>query len=324
MISHWDDVASVRRERGHIAADWQSLTGERSSWVGVQRIRIEPGQVVDAAAPRGVRGGDLLRPLGHGRLRPVGRLRTRRPTRSARATASSTSRSSTRTRSGPEPTASRCSRSASGTTPRTRSCRAPASRGSGRRGCSRARPTTTRGSERRPPGRRRSASSPSDRRGSSTPPTSRARAAAGETVDREVRDLGACRGLAARRACGSSTSRPGSSINPPHCHSAEEEIFVVLDGDGTLELWPHLRLGGEHEEHPVTRGHASSRARPGPGVAHTFRAGDGRALAPRVRHARSARRHVLPSLGQGERPRARAHRPAGRARLLGWGGLRAG
>ena len=24
---------------------------------------------------------------------------------------------------------------------------------------------------------------------------------------------------------------------PPHCHSAEEELFVVLDGEGTLELW---------------------------------------------------------------------------------------
>src|SRR5262249_50753410 len=30
--------------------------------------------------------------------------------------------------------------------------------------------------------------------------------------------------------------RPGTLTAPPHVHSAEEEIFVVLDGDGALEL----------------------------------------------------------------------------------------
>jgi uncharacterized cupin superfamily protein len=64
----------------------------------------------------------------------------------------------------------------------------------------------------------------------------------------------------------------GKLLNPPHCHSAEEEIFVVLDGAGTLELWPHPRFGGEHEAHDVRRG--SVVARPaGSGHAHTFRAG---------------------------------------------------
>ena len=24
----------------------------------------------------------------------------------------------------------------------------------------------------------------------------------------------------------------------PHCHSAEEEVFVILEGTATLELWP--------------------------------------------------------------------------------------
>ena len=66
---------------------------------------------------------------------------------------------------------------------------------------------------------------------------------------------------------------PGKLLNPPHCHSAEEEIFVVLDGAGALELWPHLRFGGEHEEHAVRRG--SVVARPaGTGRGHTFRAGE--------------------------------------------------
>src|SRR5262249_48399261 len=42
------------------------------------------------------------------------------------------------------------------------------------------------------------------------------------------------------------TVEPGALMAPPHSHSAEEEIFVVLDGDGELELWPSPRYGGEH------------------------------------------------------------------------------
>jgi uncharacterized cupin superfamily protein len=94
----------------------------------------------------------------------------------------------------------------------------------------------------------------------------------GATVARSVRDLG--------RAAGSYKTGlqlfdvpAGKLNNPPHCHSAEEEIFVVLDGAGTLELWPHPRHGGDHEQHPVRRG--SVVARPaGTGRAHAFRAGD--------------------------------------------------
>ena len=58
----------------------------------------------------------------------------------------------------------------------------------------------------------------------------------------------------------------GALSGPPHVHSAEEELFVVLDGDGTLELWPD-------ERHPVRPGSVVARP-PGTGVAHAFRAGD--------------------------------------------------
>ena len=61
---------------------------------------------------------------------------------------------------------------------------------------------------------------------------------------------------------------PGTLSGPPHCHSAEEEIFVVLDGEGILEL-----TGGDSEAHPVRNGSVVARP-PGTGVAHTFRAGD--------------------------------------------------
>lgn len=58
---------------------------------------------------------------------------------------------------------------------------------------------------------------------------------------------------------------PGAEGHPPHCHSAEEELFVVLDGTGTL------RLGDD--EHEVRAGHVIARPA-GTGVAHSFAAGD--------------------------------------------------
>jgi uncharacterized cupin superfamily protein len=70
---------------------------------------------------------------------------------------------------------------------------------------------------------------------------------------------------------------PGTLSGPPHAHSAEEEIFVVLDGDGTLELTPSPRGAAEFsdqpEKHAVRRGSVVARP-PGSGVAHAFRAGE--------------------------------------------------
>jgi uncharacterized cupin superfamily protein len=68
------------------------------------------------------------------------------------------------------------------------------------------------------------------------------------------------------------TIEPGRMNAPPHCHSAEEEMFVVLNGDGTLLLYD---LDGEvTEEHAVRAGHVVARPA-GTGMAHAFRAGDG-------------------------------------------------
>jgi uncharacterized cupin superfamily protein len=61
------------------------------------------------------------------------------------------------------------------------------------------------------------------------------------------------------------TIPPGREGYPPHCHGAEEELFVVLDGAGTVTL------GDESVE--VRRGGVVSRPA-GTRVAHSFLAGD--------------------------------------------------
>jgi uncharacterized cupin superfamily protein len=76
----------------------------------------------------------------------------------------------------------------------------------------------------------------------------------------------------AGRALGSLTTglrhlriAPGARGAPHHCHGAEEELFVVLGGDG------EVRLGDDR--HPVARGTVVARP-PGTGEAHSFWAGD--------------------------------------------------
>lgn len=62
----------------------------------------------------------------------------------------------------------------------------------------------------------------------------------------------------------------GGEGAPAHCHSLEEELFVVLDGGGVLELWP--RGGEAPDEHPLAAGDVCS-CPAGTGVAHSLRAG---------------------------------------------------
>jgi len=82
-------------------------------------------------------------------------------------------------------------------------------------------------------------------------------------VERTRRDLGRAAG-SVRTGLQHVRVAAGKEANPPHCHTLEEELFVVLEGDGVLVL-------GD-EELPVGSGHVVSRP-PGTGVAHAFRAG---------------------------------------------------
>ena len=61
------------------------------------------------------------------------------------------------------------------------------------------------------------------------------------------------------------TIPPGAEAYPPHCHAAEEELFVVLGGSGTVTLGD-----GSADVRP-----GSVVSRPaGTRVAHSFQAGD--------------------------------------------------
>jgi uncharacterized cupin superfamily protein len=70
---------------------------------------------------------------------------------------------------------------------------------------------------------------------------------------------------------------PGHDGAAPHCHSADEELFVFLEGAATFELWPSplaaLEDNAEKESLQVRAGHVVSRP-PSTGVSHSIRAGD--------------------------------------------------
>jgi uncharacterized cupin superfamily protein len=59
---------------------------------------------------------------------------------------------------------------------------------------------------------------------------------------------------------------PGKESAPLHCHSLEEEIFVMLGGEGVLVL-------DDSEETPLRPGHVVARPA-GTGISHLFRAGE--------------------------------------------------
>ena len=88
--------------------------------------------------------------------------------------------------------------------------------------------------------------------------------AVGDT-ERLRRGLGSAAGTV---SCGLQhvTVAAGKLGCPPHVHSAEEEAFVVLEGEGVCLLGS--------DEHPIGVGSVIVRP-PGTGVAHAIRAGAG-------------------------------------------------
>jgi uncharacterized cupin superfamily protein len=270
VISHWDEVDTVRRERGHIGGDWQSLTGHASEWVGVKRIRVDPDKWSTPLHLEGSEEEIFFVLAGSGvSVQWDGSNEEAYAVRAGDCLVHLALEHAHTIQGGPDG----IDVLAFGERNYAANTLLP------RAGVSWLGPTwVLEGAADDHPWKREAAVGPPEVGELAERPARivnvgdvEADAREGSTVAREVRDLG--------RAAGSLKTgirlfdvRPGMLLNPPHCHSAEEEIFVVLDGEGTLELWPHLRLGGDLEAHPVRRG--SVIARPaGTGRAHTFRAG---------------------------------------------------
>lgn len=285
MISHWDDVDAVHRGSGHISGHWQALTGEASEWVGVKRIRIDAGMWSTPLHLEGSEEEIFFVLAGSGvSVQGDGSNEAAYAVGPGDCLVHLALEHAHTLQAGPDG----LDVLAFGERHYAANTLLP------RAGVSWLGPTwVLEGSPDDHPWTREIAvGPPTVAELAGRPPTIvniaevEPRAREGETVARTVRDLG--------RAAGSLKTgiqllegAPGKLLNPPHCHSAEEEIFVVLDGEGTLELWPHLRFGGEHETHAVHRG--SVVARPaGTGRAHAFRAGasDLRVLAYGTRDPR--------------------------------------
>jgi uncharacterized cupin superfamily protein len=67
----------------------------------------------------------------------------------------------------------------------------------------------------------------------------------------------------------------GGTGAPPHCHSEEEEVFVILEGEAQLQLWPSpqaTHAGSAREDVAVRPGHVIARPA-GSRIAHSFQAG---------------------------------------------------
>ena len=271
MISHWDDVDAVRRERGHISGEWQALTGDTSDWIGVQRVRVAPGKWSTPLHLEGAEEEIFFVLAGSGvSVQRVGGIEQAWAIGPGDCLVHLALVHAHTLQAGPEG----LDVLAFGERTYAANTLLP------RAGVSWLGPTWVLEGARddHPWAREAAAGPPAVELADERPPhianvgDVESDLREGATVARAARDLG--------RAAGSYKTglrhfdvRPGKLLNPPHCHSAEEEIFVVLEGEGTLELWPHLRFGGEHETHPVRRG--SVVARPaGTGRAHTFRAGD--------------------------------------------------
>ena len=274
MIAHWDEVETFRRDRGFLSAEWADLGSAAGTvTVGVRRIRLRPGEIPTPPHMHGneeeifyvLEGSGLSWQDGRTYAIAAGDCLVHRIAEEAHTL-----------RAGP-----------GGLEVLAFGMRRPAGYN---RYLPRARAAwlwpawvTVTDVDDEHPWQRENAAGPLEfpEPEGDRPPTMvnvqdvRVDRRDGDTVGGEWRNLG--------RAAGSELTglkhvrvAPGKLSAPPHCHSAEEEIFVVLDGDGVLELVPrpHERDGGVRtERREVRRGHVVSR-RPATRIAHAFRAGD--------------------------------------------------
>ena len=275
MITHWDELEPTRRERGHIAGEWTSLSDRHSDMVGVQRIRVDPEKW---ATPLHLEGceeeiffvlsgsGVSVQDAGNGlEAYAVGPGDTlvHRALEHAHTL-----------QSGPDGVEvlafGQRSYAANTLLPRA--------------GVSWLGPTwVLEGASEDHPWAREAAAGPPELGDLAERPERivnvddvAVQEVRRGSVASDWRDLGRAAG-SERTGLKHVTVLPGMLSVAPHCHGAEEEIFVVLEGEGTLELTPSpeaLDDAVETTAFAVRRGSTVSR-RPGTRISHTFRAGSG-------------------------------------------------
>ena len=269
MISHWDEARTWRGERGHIAGTWSSLTGRNSRTVGLKRIQVDPGMWSTPLHLEGaeeeifyVLGGSGVSVQWEGEGDPVGY-----EIRAGDVLLHRALENAHTLRAGPDglDVLAFGQRSyAEGITWLPRAGVAWLGE-----------TWTPVGAEEDHPWTREAAAGPPPVGDPAPRPSTIVNLADLEAAERDTETIGR-RVRYPGRELGSVTTGirhadvfPGKLNAPPHCHAAEEEIFVVLEGDGHVLLWEE----GGVEEHPVRAGSIVCRPA-GTGVAHAFRGGD--------------------------------------------------
>ena len=269
MISHWDEVRTWRGERGHIAGTWSSLTGRASRTVGLKRIQVDPGMWSTPLHLEGaeeeifyVLGGSGTSVQWEGEDDPVGY-----EVRAGDCLLHRALENAHTLQAGPDGLdvlAFGQRTYANGITwlPRAGVAWLGESWASV-------------GAEENHPWTREAAAGPPEVGELSSRPSTIVHVTDLEANERDTTTIGRRVRYVGRELGSVQTGIrhaevfPGKLNAPPHCHAAEEEIFVVLEGDGQLLLWEE----GGVEEHSVRGGSVVYRPA-GTGVAHAFRGGD--------------------------------------------------
>ena len=255
-LTHWDEVEAVRREEGHLAGSWRDLGSAADTWMtGLQRIQIDPGKWATPAHAELVEeeifyvlGGSGLAWLdGEAYEVAAGDCMVYNAAEEAHTH-----------KAGPE-----------GLDVLAFGMRAyHAGTLLPRAGMVRLDPAWVDAStDRRHPWEREVAAGEPEVGDVSPRPRNIVHLSEATRIDVRAsidRDLGRSAGSERTGLCHVEVA-PGKQGAPRHCHSADEEIFVILEGGGTL------RLGDK--EAPIRAGHVLGRP-PGTRVAHSFRAGD--------------------------------------------------
>jgi uncharacterized cupin superfamily protein len=266
-VAHWDDVEPVRRERGHIGGSWRDLgTAAGSLTIGVQRVQVDPGMW---STPLHLEGGEeeiffVLGGSGHSFLSRGDDDTGAHAVGAGDFLVHLALEEAHTLRAGPDGLdvlAFGMRTYANSTTYLPRA------------GVSWLGATWVEsGAEENHPWTREAAAGPADFEERAERPSTIVNLAdvpvrefTGETVGHVRRDVGTAGG-SIRTGLEHVTVPPGMLNWPPHVHSLEEELFVVLDGEGSA-------LVGD-EEYPVRPGSVVS-CLAGTGAAHAFRAGLG-------------------------------------------------